>query len=286
MAVFKRKEIWWIDYYHEGNRQREKIGPRKKDAEEALSKIKVQMATGEFILQKERKRQETLKPDAISFKDFAVDDFLPWSAMQHSPGHHIRVKSVIDQHLISFFGSCQLGEITTKQIEDYRRQRGHANYLRGKTAKPVTQATINRELCAIKGILRKAVEWDRLEDSPASKVKTVKETPKPPRLLEQEEIAALLAELPDHLKALAGCAVYAGLRRSELFHLRWSDINRQKNELNVVSRDMHRTKNKEHRRIPINRALEQLLSRHPRHLNSVYVFCNHKGEIYNNVSRR
>jgi hypothetical protein len=41
--------------------------------------------------------------------------------------------------------------------------------------------------------------------------------PNPPYLLEQEEVVRLLAELPDRLYALVACAVYAGLRKQELF---------------------------------------------------------------------
>jgi integrase len=61
--------------------------------------------------------------------------------------------------------------------------------------------------------------------------------------------------MPDHLRALVSCAVYAGLRRQELFHLRWDDINWNTGELTVASRRDHHTKNYESRRIPMNTAL-------------------------------
>ena len=48
MEVFRKNDAWWIDYYHEDRRHRQKIGSRKKDAEEALSRIKVKIDTGEF----------------------------------------------------------------------------------------------------------------------------------------------------------------------------------------------------------------------------------------------
>ena len=89
--------------------------------------------------------------------------------------------------------------------------------------------------------------------------------------------------MPDHLKALIGCAVYAGLRKQELFHLRWEDIHMKTGELRAVSRQEHHTKNRESRRIPLNKPLMQLLQRHPRRLGSKYVFCNKDGESYDNV---
>jgi len=104
-------------------------------------------------------------------------------------------------------------------------------------------------------------------------------------LLEQEEIARLLEELPGHFHALVACAVYAGLRREELFHLRWEDIHWKAGESNVVSRQEHHTKNYESRRIPMNEALMEALRRHPRRLDSPHVFCNREGQPYDNIRK-
>ena len=132
-------------------------------------------------------------------------------------------------------------------------------------------------------ILRKAVEWGRIEDSPARAVKTLKEKPNPTRLLEQYEIARLLEATPDRLKALIACTVYAGLRYNELLHLHWKDIDWNTRELHVISRREHHTKNYQSRRIPMNDALVESLRRHPRHINSPYVFCNKEGQPLKNV---
>jgi integrase len=79
------------------------------------------------------------------------------------------------------------------------------------------------------------------------------------------------------------CAVYAGLRREELFHLRWEDINWKAGELNVVSREGHHTKNYESRRIPMNKTLAEILRRHLHRLDSPYAFCNRDGQPYDNI---
>ena len=104
-----------------------------------------------------------------------------------------------------------------------------------------------------------------------------------PRLLESDEIARLIDEMPDHLTALVACAVYAGLRREELFHLRWEDV--KGGELNVVSRQDHPTKNRETRRIPISETLKEALDRHPHRLGCPYVFTNLRGQMYNDVRK-
>ena len=181
------------------------------------------------------------------------------------------------------FGNEHLHKITNKMIEDYQATRIRSHYRRGGKINPVSEATINREICCITVIFKKAVEWGRLADSPAQAVKTLKEKPNPTRLLEQYEIARFLDAIPDRLKALIACTVYAGFRRSELFHLHWKDINWTTRELDVVSRRGHHTKNYESRRIPMNDALIEALRRHPRHINSPYIFCNAKGEPLKHV---
>ena len=122
-----------------------------------------------------------------------------------------------------------------------------------------------------------------MEQSPAQGIKAFKETPNPPRLLEQDEVARLLEELPEHFHALVACAVYAGLRRSKLFHLRWDDIDWRTAELTVVSSKEHHTKNYKSRRIPINGRLAEALGRHPRRLHTPYVFSNRDGQPYTDI---
>ena len=137
----------------------------------------------------------------------------------------------------------------------------------------------------MKASLGKAEAWDYISDNPAAKIKVMKESPKKPRLLESDEVVRLLAETPDHLHALVACAVYAGLRRSELFHLRWEDVDLKEGELRAVSRADHPTKNRETRHIPMSTALREALTRHPRRLGSPYVFVNAHGKPYDNVRK-
>jgi integrase len=283
MAVYQRKGTYWIDYYYQDRRYRQKIGSRRRDAEEALSKIKVKIAAGEFVPPEERKRQQATEPHRVQVSVFALEEFLLWSEAQHAPRHYQRLASVVRVHLLPYFGKHLLGEVTPKMIEDYKAMRHRGRYTRGRQVKAVKGATVNRELCCIKLLFRKAVEWGRLEESPARKVRMFKEQPKAARLLEQGQVVRLLEEMPDHLKGLVACAVYAGLRMSELFHLRWEDIDSKAGELNVVSREEHPTKNNQSRRIPMGEVLAEALRRHPRRLDSPYVFANQGGQPYDNI---
>ena len=160
MGVFKRQDNWWIDYSYMGRRHRQRIGPRKKNAEDALSQIRVQISAGTFVPEDERKALEENKPKPITFSEFTDTQFKDWSKEHHSEKSHIRLLSMIDRHLKPVFGPMGLEEITRKHIEDYLIRRRRSRYKRGTKTFPTSEATINRELTAMKGVMRKAGEWE------------------------------------------------------------------------------------------------------------------------------
>jgi len=286
MGVFKKNNSWWIDYSHLGRRHRQKIGNRKRDAEDALSQIRVQITAGTFIIEAERRAAEAAKPKPVTFAEFADKEFKPWSDSYHSDKSSTRLASMIEQHLKPHFGRQPLSEITTKQIEDYLILRRRSHYKKGNKTFPTSEATVNRELTGMKGMLRKAVEWGFLEGSVAHGIQSFKEQNAVPQLLEKEEVARFLEEVPPHFHALVACAVYAGLRREELFYLRWEDIHWQRRELVVASNREHHTKNYESRRIPINDALATALQSHKTNhiiIGSPYVFSNPQGKPYTDI---
>ena len=76
----------------------------------------------------------------------------------------------------------------------------------------------------------------------------------------------MLAEMPDHLRAAVGVAVYAGLRRAEILRLQWEHVDLKAGMLTVESREGGRTKSNKDRRVPISDTLADLLRQHPREL--------------------
>jgi hypothetical protein len=63
MGVFKKQGVYWIDYYVNGNRKRERIGPDKGLAEIVHRKRKVEIAEGKFL---EKKRPITTTFDELA----------------------------------------------------------------------------------------------------------------------------------------------------------------------------------------------------------------------------
>ena len=49
MGVFTKQGVYWIDYYVNSQRKRERIGPEKRLAEAVLKKRKAEIAEGKFL---------------------------------------------------------------------------------------------------------------------------------------------------------------------------------------------------------------------------------------------
>ena len=49
MSIYLKESNWYIDYYANGRRKREMIGPSKKLAQEVLRKRKVEIAENKFL---------------------------------------------------------------------------------------------------------------------------------------------------------------------------------------------------------------------------------------------
>ena len=49
MGVYQKDKVYFIDYYVNGRRRREKIGSSRKLAETVLSKRKVEIAEGKYL---------------------------------------------------------------------------------------------------------------------------------------------------------------------------------------------------------------------------------------------
>ncbi|MEQ6340171.1 MAG: site-specific integrase [Gammaproteobacteria bacterium] len=85
-------------------------------------------------------------------------------------------------------------------------------------------ARANRMLAVIRSILRCAAnQWDWLDKSPNFRM--LSESKRRIRWLTREEAERLLAALPPHLAAMAGFALAAGLRESNITGLEWSQVD-------------------------------------------------------------
>jgi hypothetical protein len=111
MAVFKKQGVYWIDYYVNGRRKRERIGPDKRLAETVLQKGKVAIA--------ERKYLDKRKVPRSTFTELA-QLYLSWAQVNHRGYASTRSRVA---HLCVALGPVQLSEIRRLMVDEYLSKR-------------------------------------------------------------------------------------------------------------------------------------------------------------------
>ncbi|MGE0406365.1 MAG: tyrosine-type recombinase/integrase, partial [Candidatus Korobacteraceae bacterium] len=147
-----------------------------------------------------------------------------------------------------FFADRIAAQLTRNDARIYRVQR-HA-------AKKVSDTTVNRDLQAIRHLLYWAVDEGLLLSNPFARLPMVRDRRKKRAVLSVQDEQLLLAESASHLRRIVICALDTGMRRGEILHQQWEDIDFGR-ELLWVSRS--KTPEGECREIPLTRRLFALL---------------------------
>lgn len=83
----------------------------------------------------------------------------------------------------------------------------------------------------LRHMMNKAIEWGMLDANPVERFREsifYAETNDRVRFLEEEGIKTLLQLSPPYLANLIKGAIFTGLRRSDLFNLKWTEVNLEK----------------------------------------------------------
>lgn len=256
--VYKRGNIWYIDFPTNGRRVREAVGENKRLAETVLGKRLAEVAEGKFL--------DIRKDAKIKFEDF-VQEYLSVHAKTKRTYH-----SDLDttKMLSKFFNGKFLYEITPFLVEKFRTER----------AKDVSGATVNRNLACLKCIFNKAIAWNKYNGyNPVKGIKFFKEQARL-RFLEQEEIVILLANCDEHLRPIVIVALHTGMRKGEVLNLKWNDVDFKRNVIYL-----YQTKNEEKREVRMNEEAKTTLIKIKKHPDSSYIFCNKDGKPYGDIKK-
>lgn len=141
-------------------------------------------------------------------------------------------KSVINNHIIPFLGKKQLVSIRRDDIERFIGSLQKNT----KTKKALQCSTIKSVYMIIDQILRDAVGAKLLLDNPAKNI-VLPHDPAPERVvLTTQEVKRLFDTLEEHFPDMYDVyytELMTGLRRGELFGLKWSDIYEEKGEVQI-----------------------------------------------------
>ena len=207
-----------------------------------------------------------------SLRDFIDDTYLPWFKAHHK-GHE-KTQHTLSNNFDAIMPQ-RLDAISGRDLEQIRTgwmQAGNKS------------STVNRKMGSISGVFSRAVEWEYINVHPLAKLKQLKvdsmglvrylDADETKRLREAldarqdearaeresankwradrgKELMPSLLELPftDHLKPLVLVSLNTGMRRGELFDLKWSAVNF---DTKTITASGNTTKTSDTRHIPMN----------------------------------
>jgi integrase len=256
--IYRREnsKFYWIKYYRNGKPFYESAHSEKKMVAERLLKVR----EGEI---------SQGKMPGIIFEKIRFDDLLK----DYLLDYRVNGKKTIAKaercvkYLKVAFGGMRAVDITTTKIMDYIEKR--------KAAK-LSNASINRELAALKRSFNLATRSTPPKVSQVPHIPTLKENNVRKGFLEPVEFLSLQGVLPTYLKPVVAFAYYTGWRRGEILSLKWNQIDIREG---TVRLEPGETKNDEGRTIYLeSEILEVMKSLHRnRRLDCPYVF-NYNGE--------
>lgn len=259
MGVHKRGDHYVIDYYFDGKRVRETIGPNRRQAEQVLTQRKADILNEKFKLPTEGK---------ATFGE-AAERYLAWS-QEHKRSWRNDVSMI--KYLLDEIGDVPLEKLnawTVEQIKHHLLKKG------------LSGPRVNRYLACLSGLFHRAQEWGLVTENPIRRVHRYRENPGRIRYLSEEEIMHLLAACESELRPVVLMALTTGMRRGEIFALLWQDVDLVHGIIHVVD-----SKNSQRRDIPVCPELEKELFSLRRESVGVRVFAKPDGLGYTAQMRK
>ena len=264
-----RKEsnkCYWIEYYIDGQRKRERIGHSKLAAENRFREVQTAKVEGRYI-----KNVKGVKLTLNELRKW----YLSLSEVRNLSTYNTLLSRVA--HPVRLIGESKYASsLSLDDIEHYRLSRGREESRWSKNNK-VTAATINKEISAFKSMLNFAVKYGKIESNPIIKAAKLKDDNVRQRIISQNELENLLSFSPVHLKPILKMAYYEPMRKEEIIGLTWDEIDLQSNFIRLSA---NRTKGKKNgRSIPIHPLIKEMLYSLPRSIttNRVFLYLDKQG---------
>lgn len=173
----------------------------------------------------------------------------------------------------------RLDQIGVSKLEHWRMRRRRV----------VSDATVNRELSMLRTAFDLALEEGLVLENPARMLRLSEPAgPKKPRMLhpnERSRLEAVLTEREDRVATLVKLALNTGMRRKELFRLRWKDVYFGPFPSVIVEKSKSHHHNRG-RRIPLNSTASEslLLWRERQKVRNYLVFPSPSGGPLQSIS--
>jgi integrase len=233
LGLWKRGNVYWAYFYVDGVRRQESTGTtNRRKAETILQKLKDEANDRRFQIVK-------MDPN-ITFGEIATRFVGTGIARPHHL-YHLKL-------LLPYFADYPVLQITKTVAAEYRKSR-----MRRKNIK---DATVNRDLSVLRHLLYWALDENLIAANPLARFRMQPERKIRRHVISVQEEEQLLEAAPEHLRRIIVAALDTGMRRGEITHQLWQDVDLTRRLLFVTK---SKTPEGEMREIPLTSRLTELL---------------------------
>jgi integrase len=224
-GTVKEGKTYWIKYYRNGKPYRESTrSPKEADAKRLLKKREGEIANGKL---------PGIYFDRVVFDELA-EDFIRDRRINGGPGS-VKDGEKRVKHLEKSFDGVKVTSITSDKIQKYvdlRLSEGAAN------------ATINRELSALKRMLRLGLKQTPPKVDRVPYISMLKENNVRKGYFKDDAFNKFHELLPEDLQPAVRFLYITGWRRNEVFNLTWGHVDLREG---VIRLEPGETKNRQAR---------------------------------------
>jgi len=215
MALYKRGDTYWYEFQFNGQRIQQSAQTGNKDAARQIEAAhRVRLAKGEADIIE--------KPPVKTFKEFAPDFLKAIETQCKDKPATVAFYRERMRRLIDFpdLVKCRLDRIDEELIEKLKNQRTRQV---SRLGRPLSVASINRELATLRRLLRLAQEWKLIDRVPRIRLFRGEPTREFVLGYAQEELYLHMA--PQPLKDVALLILDTGVRPGEACALEWRHVH-------------------------------------------------------------
>lgn len=250
-GVFERPKgsnVWWIQYFADGKKKREKVG-KKSDAINLYQQRKTEIRMGAKMPANLRHKGERLSG--------VIDRAIDW----YTERRYKNLRTIKQQleTMRDGLGDHVVEELKAEHIDDWLSKTG-----KQRDWKP---ATANRYKSVLSRALQNALKSGRVRINTARLVESRRENNARVRWLKTDEEERLYAVMSPESKDMVNVARYSGMRQGEQFTLTWDEIDLERRRVYL-----RETKNGSDREIPMNNTVHEILTRLEKEKKDRWVF--------------